>query len=108
MLNRKMLVALLVGLVGFAFTMSAIAADNPVRVAGTLTKIDGQKLTITTTTPAGTKDTVVTCNDATKINRDGDPAPLKFTDLKVGQSVRTYCDKKTHIAAHVHIAKPNP
>ena len=52
--------------------------------------------------------TVVTCNDATKINRDGDPSPLKFTDLKVGQSVRAYCDKKTHIAAHVHIAKPSP
>ena len=107
MFNRKTMVVRCAVLVGFAFTLSAIAADNPVRVAGKLTKIDGNKITITTTATNEAKDTVITCDEATKISRDGDPAALKFTDLKVGQSVRAYYNKDTKIALHVHIAKSN-
>lgn len=106
MFNCKMIVALLVGLVGFAFTTSVLAADAPVRVAGTLSKIEGKTLTITTTAENESKDTVINCNDATKFARDGDKSPVKFTDLKVGQSVRAYYIKATNIALAVIIAKP--
>lgn len=108
MFNRKMMVALLVGLVGSAFTTSAIAADTPVRVAGKLSKIEGKTLTITTTADNETKDTIITCNDATRVGRDGDKSAVKFTELKVGQSVRAYYTKATNIAVAVIIAKPNP
>lgn len=107
MFKRTTMVALLVGLVVFAFTTSAIAADA-VRVAGQLSKIAGKTLTITTAGDDGTKDTVITCNEATKFGRDGDKSPAKFTDLKVGLSVRAYYTKAGNVAMAVIIAKPNP
>ncbi|MCY2931280.1 MAG: FecR domain-containing protein [Planctomycetota bacterium] len=79
-----------------------MAADTkPVRIAGQLTKIEGKVLTITD----GGKDTVVTCNDATKVKRDGQEAPAKFEDLQVGQHVRAYCTPTDHVALHVFIFK---
>jgi len=45
MLKRMTMVALLVGLVGFAYTTSAIAADKPVRLVGNLAEIDGKPTT---------------------------------------------------------------
>ena len=102
MLNhRTLLTALVIGLVAFAFTAAFAADAKPVRIAGQLTKIDGMALTIT----EGGKDTVVTCNEATKINRDGSSTPLKFEDLKVGQHIRAYCTPTDHVALHVHIFK---
>lgn len=107
MFNRRTMVALLAGFVGIALTASALAADTPVRVAGKLSKIAGKTLTITTG-DSGTQDTVITCNDATRIGRDGQKSAVKFTDLKVGQSVRAYYTKDEKIAVAVIIAKPTP
>jgi hypothetical protein len=103
MFNRMTVVALLAVLVGFAYTTSAIAADDQVRLVGKLAKIDGKTLTIASD---GSKDTVVTCTDATKVHRDADNAMLKFTDLKVEQTVRVYYTKSNNIATLVNIAKP--
>ena len=56
MFKRMTMVALLVGLVGFAYTTSAIAADKPVRLVGKLVKIDGKTLTIASTADDGSKN----------------------------------------------------
>jgi hypothetical protein len=69
------------------------------RVAGILAHIAGRVLTIT---EAG-KDTVITCNDATKYGRDGG-GQAGFEDLKVGQSVRAYVTAD-NVALNVFIAK---
>jgi len=107
MFKRMMMVALLVGLVGFVLATSAVAADA-VRVAGQLTKIDGNALTITTTADNETTDTVITCNDSTKFSRDG-AGPVKFEDLQVDQPVRAYYTKTDNVAVAVIIAKaPTP
>ena len=100
--HRTSLVVVAAVLAGLAFSALAGAEDTkPVRIAGQLTKIEGLALTITD----GGKDTVVTCNEATKINRDGNTTALKFEDLKVGQHVRAYCTPTDHVALHVHIFK---
>lgn len=103
MLNqRTLLTAAVIALASFAFTVATLAADaKPVRIAGQLTKIEGKVLTITD----GGKDTVVTCNDATKVKRDGQEAPAKFEDLQVGQHVRAYCTPTDHVAVNVFIFK---
>ncbi len=106
MLRRMPVVALLVCLVGFAYTTSAIAADKPVRLVGKLAKIDGKKFTIASTAHDGSQPTVVTCNDATKFRRDADNTWVKFADIKVGQTMRVYYTKSNHIATLVNIAKP--
>jgi hypothetical protein len=106
MFRRMPMVALLVGLVGFAYTTSAVAADNPVRLVGKLVKINGKTLTIAGTAHDGSQPTVVTCNDATKFRRDADNTWVKFADIKVGQTVRVYYTKSNHIATLVNIAKP--
>ncbi len=106
MFKRLTMVVLLAGLVGFAYTTSAIAANDQVRLVGKLAKIDGMKLTVASTADDGSKNTVVTCNDATKVHRDADNATLKFADLKVGQTVRVYYTKADNIATLVNIAKP--
>ena len=77
-----------------------IVKPPPTRVAGQLTKIEGKTLTIT----EGGKETVISCNEATKFVRDGDKTPAKFEDLKVGQSVRSYY--QNNVAMAVMIAKP--
>ncbi len=83
-------------------------ATNTVRVAGQLTKIDGNALTITTTADNETTDTVITCNDSTKFSRDG-AGPVKFEDLQVDQPVRAYYTKTDNVAVAVIIAKaPTP
>ncbi len=106
MFKRLTMVALLAALVGFAYTTSAIAADNPVRLVGKLVKIGGKTLTIASTADGGSKSIVVTCNDATKVRRDADNVMLKFADLKAGQTVRVYYTKSGNIATLVNIAKP--
>ncbi len=106
MFKRLTMVVMLAGLVGFAYTTSAIAANDQVRLVGKLAKIDGMKLTVASTADDGSKNTVVTCNDATKVHRDADNATLKFADLKVGQTVRVYYTKADNIATLVNIAKP--
>jgi hypothetical protein len=103
--KRTMPVILVIGLIGFSFTAAATAADTkPVRIAGKLTKIDGKALTIT---DKDGKETVVTCNDATKVHRDGDTPSkqAKFADLQVGQQVRAYCTKADKVVLGIHIAK---
>jgi hypothetical protein len=102
MSRRTLLVAFLIGLVGMVFAIPAMAQDskNAIRIVGQLTKIEGKALTITD----GGKETVVTCNDATKVGRDSDKATLTFADLKVGQPVRSYYDKTNNIAIIVRIA----
>ncbi len=106
MFRRRTMVTLLVGLVGFAYTTSAIAADNPVRLVGKLVKIDGKKLAIVSTADGGSQRTVVTCNDATKFRRDAGNESVTFADIKVGQTVRVYYTKPDLIATLVNIAKP--
>lgn len=118
MCRRTMPLALLAGLICFAFTSAALAQDaKPTRVAGKLTKIDGKALTIANEDGSG--DVVITCDDATKYRRDGDPqgAERKFEDLQVGQNVRSYYTKATGVAGTVIIAgaqqppappQPNP
>jgi len=106
MLKRMTMVALLVGLVGFAYATSAIAADKPVRLVGKLAKIAGKTLTIASTADDGSENTVVTCNEETRIGRDGEKSAVKFKDLKVGQTVRTYYTTSDKIAKAVIIAKP--
>ena len=102
---RKMLMAALVGLTGILFAAPANAADNQqaIRLVGQLTKIEGKSFTIT---DAG-KDTVVTCNEATRLGRDGDKVPAKLEDFKVGLPVRSYYDKTTNVAMVVMIVNPN-
>ena len=104
--KRMTTVALLAGLLGLTYTTSALAADNQVRLVGTLAKIDGKKLTIASTTDKESKPTVVTCNDSTKVRRDVGNAVLKLADLKVGQTVRVYYIKSNNIATAVNIARP--
>ena len=99
--RQTILAVVVIGLVAFAFTAAGAADTKPVRIAGQLTKIDGMALTITD----GGKDTVVTCNDATKVNRDGDKTPGKFSDLQVGQHVRAYCTPTDHVVLHIFIFK---
>ena len=104
MFKRMTMVAVLVALIGFAFTTSAIAADNPIRLVGQLAKIAGKTLTITAN--EGSQTVVVTCNDATKYRRDANNTWVKAADLKVGQTVRVYYTKSSNIATLVNIAKP--
>ena len=66
-----------------------------VRIAGELTRIDGKALAI--------GGTVVTCNDATKVSRDGG-GQASFSDLQVGQQVRAYCTPSDLVAQTIHIA----
>ncbi len=105
MSNRMRLAVLLAILAGLVYTASAAAADN-VRLVGQLTKIDGKALTITSTVDGKSKDTVVTCNDATKYRRDEGNKWVKFSDLEVGQTLRVYYGKDDNVAALVNIAKP--
>jgi hypothetical protein len=98
MSRRTVFVALLIGAFGLSLTMAAMAADTkPVRIAGKITKIEGKSVTIA--------DTVVTCNDASKIKRDGQSAPGTFADLAVGQEVRAYCTPGDNIVLNLFIAK---
>ncbi len=107
MFKRLTMVALLAGLLGFAYTTSAIAADSQVRLVGKLTKIAGKTLTVASTADDGSKNVVITCDDATKFRCDAANACVKFADIKVGQTVRVYYTKsKNNIAALVNIAKP--
>ena len=100
MFKRITMIAWLVGLVGFGGSMSAIADDTPIRLAGRLTKITGKTLAVTTDN--GTT-TAIICNDATRLGRDGVKSAIKFTDLKVGQPVRAYYTKPENIAVAVFI-----
>ena len=106
MFKRMTMVALLAGLIGFAYTTSAIAADKPVRLVGKLAKIAGKTLTIASTADDGSDKIVVTCNDGTKVRRDADNKTLKFADIKVGQTLRVYYTTSDKIASLVNIAKP--
>ena len=106
MFKRLTMAVLVVGLVGFAYATSAIAANNQVRLVGKLVKIDGKKLTIASTADDGSKNSVVTCNDTTKFRRDAGNAWVKFADIKVGQTVRVYYTKSKNLATLVNIAKP--
>lgn len=45
-------------------------------------------------------------NEETRIGRDGEKSAVKFKDLKVGQTVRTYYTTSDKIAEAVIIAKP--
>jgi hypothetical protein len=87
-------------------------------LSGKLTKIDGKALTITTTAEGQTKETVVTCNDATRILKTTQPAagaaeapkrgrgpgtPAKFEDLEVGQQVMALYNAEDNIARLVRI-----
>jgi hypothetical protein len=88
---------------------AAPAQPANVRIAGQLTKIDGKALTIAETVNSQTRETVITCNDATKFSRDGDKgATVTFADLKVGQSIRAYYTAADKIAVAVMIAGPAP
>ena len=100
MFKRITMIAWLVGLSAFAQSISAIADETPIRLAGRLTKITGKTLTITT--DHGTA-TAITCNDATKLGRDGVKSAVKLTDLKVGQPVRAYYTKPENIAIAIFI-----
>lgn len=106
MFKHTTMVVLLVGLVGFAYATSAIAANDQVRLVGQLAKIAGKTLTIVTPAEIGSTRMVVACNDATKIRRDADNTFVKVADLKVGQTVRVYYIESDKIATLVNIAKP--
>ncbi len=101
MCKRTVLALVLIGVIGFAFTAAASAADKPIRLAGKITKIDGKALTIS----VDGKETTITCNDATKFRRDGQSGASKFEDLQVGQSVRAYYLAADNTAQSVIIAK---
>ena len=100
MLKRTMLGAMLIGFVGAIWMPAALAETNAVRTAGQLTKIDGKTLTIA---PSAGQETVITCDDATKISRDGGQAT--FGDLQVGKQIRAYYGPADHLAKAVIIAK---
>ncbi len=102
MLKRVTILGMLVAFVGL-MTL-ANAGENPVRLVGNLTKVDGKNLTITAD---GGQNTVVTCNDATKFRRDEDNATLKFEDIKVGLRLRVYYSKADNVATLVNVAKPD-
>jgi hypothetical protein len=106
MFKRMTMAALLVTLVGFAYATSAIAGENAVRLVGKLATISGKTLTITSTGDNGSQTTVVTCNDATKFRRDVGNTWVKFSEIKVGQTVRVYYTKSNKFATLVNIAKP--
>ena len=110
---RQFGVVLLAVAMVFGLTAVVVAEDaKPVRVAGQISKIEGKAVTITATVDNATKDTVITCNDATKYRRDGAPgsAPsnAKFEDLQVGQQVRAYYTAADKIATTIIIANAPP
>ena len=95
---------------------------NPT-VGGEITKIDGQSITLTTTGDKGTKDTVVTVNDQTKVHIEtadmvpsGNEGKTKhkvvdgaMSDLKVGQKVSATLNNGTAISITVKfVAPPKP
>lgn len=66
---------------------SAIAYAEEVKCEGTITKIEGEKVTVQTTKD----DHTMTVLPSTKVMVDGKPA--KSSDLKVGQKVKCVCNK---------------
>ena len=96
----------------FGGVLMAQTPSDTVRVAGQLTKIEGNALTIATAIGSALQETVVTCDGLTKFSRRGDKStPAGFEDLKVGQSVRAYYDRTGNVALGVIIvegAAPSP
>jgi len=78
-----------VALVMFAGLANRVALADQVKCEGTITKIDGEHVTIKDATNQEKHMTVV---PATKVMVDGKAA--KSTDLKVGQHVACTCDKQ--------------
>ena len=90
-----------------AMAQAPKAPEGTTTITGKVAKIDGKALTITATVDGKAQETVVTCNDETRIftrvapvaaatattgDKEGLPrrggTPAKFEDLKVGQQVR--------------------
>ena len=95
MSKRAILTTLMIGMAGMLFMPAAqAAADNTnetIRIVGQLTKIDYHSLTIVSTS---NQEAVLHYTGASMIERESDHnAPLKYTDLQVGQQVRVYYSK---------------
>jgi hypothetical protein len=102
---RTVTMALVFGSV-VSLLASVAGAQQPLRAAGTLSKVDGKKLTITSAEDNVTTTTVVTCDDATQVTRDGEKSPAAVGDLKAGMTVRVYYAKPDNVAKAVRIANP--
>ena len=114
---RRIAVAVLAVVVAFGLSAGAMAQEGQAtkeapkakatKLVGQLMKIDGKSLTITVKDGDKSTDTVITCNDATKITQQGEekkPAPAKFEDLKVGQQVTAFYNAEK-VAVGVMIMK---
>jgi len=85
----KLTISLLVAVAAVASYTNHVARAEEVKCEGTITKIDGEKVTVKTTTNQEQHMTVL---PATKIMIDGKAA--KPSDLKIGQRVRCTCNKE--------------
>jgi len=79
----------IVALVLVGSLTARVALAEQVKCEGTVTKIEGEKVTVK---DGGNREQHMEVVPATKIMLDGKPA--KPTDLKVGQHVSCTCDKQ--------------
>jgi Cu/Ag efflux protein CusF len=84
----RIAVSLIVAVAVLGTVASAIAYAEEVKCEGTITKIEGEKVTVKT----DKEDHHLNVLPATKIMVDGKPA--KSSDLKVGQKVKCVAEKQ--------------
>jgi len=84
----RLAISMVVAVAVLGTVASAIAFAEEVKCEGTITKIEGEKVTVKTTT----EDHHLTVLPSTKIMVDSKPA--KASDLKVGQKVKCTADKQ--------------
>jgi hypothetical protein len=85
----RFIISLVVAVAVIGSYASRVARAEEVNCAGTITKIEGEKVTVKTPTNEEQQMLVV---PATKIMLDGKAA--KPMDLKLGQRVKCTCDKQ--------------
>ena len=84
----RMAISLVVAVAVLGTVASAVAYAEEVKCEGTITKIEGEHVTVKT----DKEDHHLSVLPSTKIMVDGKPA--KSSDLKVGQKVKCVADKK--------------
>lgn len=84
----RMAISLVVAVAVLGTVASAVAYADEVKCEGTITKIEGEQVTVKT----DKEDHHLTVLPSTKIMVEGKPA--KSSDLKVGQKVKCVADKK--------------
>ncbi len=68
----------------------------------------GRKLTITSADDNVTTTTVVACDDATQVTRDGEKSPATGGDRKPGMAVRVSYAKPDNVAKGIIVVATTP